>query len=183
MKHALLLLVLAIFTSSAAAQPEKAEVLKFSETVIATLKAKDMTRLANIVHPVKGVRIAPYAYVSSKDRLFKASQIRGLLKDKKRYLWGEYDESGKPIRATFAKYYGEFVYDYDFAKADKINYNLKRNNGIMVTNVASFFPKGIEIEYFFNGTEERMYASLRLIYEHYRGKWYLVGIVRDTPGI
>jgi hypothetical protein len=98
-------------------------------------------------------------------------------------MWGIFDESEMPIKKTFAGYYKQFVYDYDFAKPDHVNYNLKKNNGIMINNIAEAYPHGIEVEYFFDGTEDRMYGSLRLIYEKSGKKWYLVGIVRDTPGI
>src|SRR5215213_1161325 len=162
---------------------QKAEVLRVSNQVIAALKAKDMNKLAGLAHPVKGVRFSPYGYIGKKDLVFRKNELRTLLQSRKVYLWGEYDESEEPIKMSFAKYYQEFVYDYDFAKPDKINYNLKQNNGIMINNIGEFYPKGIEVEYFFEGNDERMYGSLRLVYEKQGTRWYLVGIVRDTPGI
>jgi len=162
---------------------QKAEVLRVSGQVVKALKAKDMNKLAGFVHPTKGVRFSPYGYIGKEDLVFKANALKTLLKSKKIYYWGEYDESAEPMKWTFAKYYGKFVYDYDFAKPDKINYNLKQKNGIMINNIAEFYPKGIEVEYYFEGTDERMYGSLRLVYEKQGTKWYLVGIVRDTPGI
>lgn len=162
---------------------QKSEVLAVSKQVVAALKAKDMNKLSTFVHPSKGVRFSPYSYLGDDDLVFKAAALKTLLKSKKIYRWGTYDESEEPIKMTFAKYFKMFVYDYDFAKPDKINYNLKQNNGIMVNNIGEFFPKGVEVEYFFEGTDERMYGSLRLVYERRGAKWFLVGIVRDTPGI
>ena len=162
---------------------QKAEVLELSSQVVAALKAKDMNKLSTFVHPAKGVRFSPFGYIGDDDLVFKSAALKSLLKSKKVYRWGTYDESEEPIRMTFAKYYRQFVYDYDFAKPDKINYNLKQNNGIMINNIGEFYPKGVEVEYFFEGTDERMYGSLRLVYERQGSKWFLVGIVRDTPGI
>jgi hypothetical protein len=162
---------------------QKAEVLRVSNLVVAALKAKDLNKLAGFVHPTKGVRFSPFGYIGSKDLVFKANELKTLLKSKKIYRWGTYDESEKPIRMTFAKYYKDFVYDYNFAKPDKINYNLKQNNGIMINNIGEFYPKGVEVEYYIQPTRDRMYGSLRLVYEKQGTKWYLVGIVRDTPGI
>jgi hypothetical protein len=162
---------------------QKAEVLKVSNQVVAALKAKDMNKLAGFVHPTKGVRISPYGYIGKKDLVFKKTELKTLLQSRKVYVWGEYDESEEKIKMTFAEYYRKFVYDYDFAKPDKINYNLKQNNGIMINNIGEFYPQGVEVEYFFEGTDDRMYGSLRLVYEKQGTKWYLVGIVRDTPGI
>ena len=176
-------LILAIGAAGVFAQNQKADVLKVSSQVVKALKAKDMNKLAAFVHPTKGVRISPYSYVGKEDLVFKAGELKTLLQSKKVYKWGTYDESEEPIKMTFAEYFGKFVYDYDFAKPDKINYNLKQNNGIMVANIGEFYPKGVEVEYFFEGTDEKMYGSLRLVYEKQGPKWYLVGIVRDTPGI
>jgi len=162
---------------------QKKEVLRVSSQVVKALKAKDMSKLAGFVHPTKGVRLSPYSYMDNKDLIFKPNELKALLKSKKVYRWGEYDESEKPIRMTFAKYYQSFIYDYDFAKPDRINYNLKQNNGVMINNIAEFFPKGVEVEYYFEPTRDRMYGSLRLVYEKQNTKWFLVGIVRDTPGI
>lgn len=162
---------------------QKADVLAASSQVVAALKDKDMNKLARLVHPTKGVRFSPYGYIDQKDLVFKAGALKSLLKSRKIYRWGVIDESEEPIIMTFARYYEAFVYDYDFAKPDKINYNLKQNNGVNINNIGEFYPKGIEVEYFFEGTDERMYGSLRLVYERQGSKWYLVGIVRDTPGV
>jgi hypothetical protein len=163
---------------------QKTQVLALSKKVVSALKNKDMKTLATLVHPLKAVRFSPFGGVDKKeDLVFKGNQLPALLKSKKVYKWGIYDESEMPIKKTFAGYYEEFVYDYDFAKPDRVNYNLKKNNGIMINNIAEAYPKGIEVEYFFDGTDDRMYGSLRLIYEKSGKKWYLVGIVRDTPGI
>ncbi|HVE57823.1 MAG TPA: hypothetical protein VNB22_13410 [Pyrinomonadaceae bacterium] len=176
------ILTIGIFGVSAQSK-EKADVLRVSGQVVAALKAKDLNKVAGFVHPTKGLRFSPYGYIGKKDLVFKANELKTLLKSKKVYQWGEYDESEKPIKMTFAKYYENFVYDYNFAKPDKINYNLKQNNGVMINNIAEFYPKGVEVEYYFEPTRDRMYGSLRLVYEKQGTKWYLVGVVRDTPGI
>jgi hypothetical protein len=83
--------------------------MNLAKKVVAALKNKDMKSLAAFVHPVKGVRFSPFAYVDIKEDLtFKGSRLENL------------------INGTYAEYYEDFVYDYDFAKPDKINYNLKK---------------------------------------------------------
>lgn len=179
------LVVFASFSCATAhAQSQKAQILATSKKVVLALKNKDMRTLATFVHPTGGVRFSPFGFIDKRrDLVFKNSQLPTLMADKKVYVWGIADESGEPIKKTFAEYYEHFVYDYDFARPDRINYNLKKNNGIMINNIAETYPKGVEVEYFIDGTDERMYGSLRLVFEKKRAKWYLVGIVRDTPGI
>lgn len=172
------------FTTTANAQGEKAKVLEAAKKAVVVLKNKDMKTIAALSHPSKGIRFSAFAYISKKeDLVFKGNRLANLLKDKKVYVWGTLDESEDLIKLTFAEYYKRFVYDFDFAKPDQINYNLKKNNGIMINNIAEVYPKGVEVEFFIEGTEDRMYGSLRLVFEKLKGKYFLVGIVRDTPGI
>lgn len=177
------LIIVAGNAQALAQSRQKTEVLKLSGQVVKALKARDMNKLARLVHPSKGVRFSPFSSIQKKDLVFKPAELRTLFKSKKVYYWGDLDESEDQINLTFAQYYKKFVYDYDFARPDKINYNLKQNNGIMVNNIAEMYPKGVEVEYFIDGTDDKMYGSLRLIYEKHAARWYLVGIVRDTPGI
>ena len=184
-KICLLLISFALFFSAPTeVRAQKTEVLRVAKKAVTALKNKDMKTLAALAHPVKGVRFSAFAYISKdEDLVFKRKQIADLLKNKKVYVWGTMDESEELIEMTFAEYYKQFVYDYDFAAPDQINYNQKNNNGIMINNIAEVYPRGIEVEFFFGDTEDRRYGSLRLVFEKTGGKYYLVGIVRDTPGI
>lgn len=173
-----------VMTFAISAQTEKAKVLALSKQVITTIKNKDMNKLATFVHPAKGIRFSPYSYVETEtDLVFKANVLRSLMGSRKIYLWGTMDESGIKIKKTFRQYYDDFVYDFDFARAYKINYNLKENNGIMITNVGEVYPKGIEVEYWAKERRTQRQGGLRLIYEKSGAKYYLVGIVSNTPGI
>lgn len=178
-----LLCLISILAVSAQTNQKK-QILKLSKQIVIALKTKEMKKLSAFVHPSKGVRFSPYGQINKeKDLVFSSLELVNLLQSEKVLVWGIIDESEAEIKMTFAEYYTKFVYDYDFAKPDLIRYNLKKNNGIMINNIAEIYPKGIEVEYFIDGTEERLYASLRLVFEKQKRNWFLVGIVRDTPGI
>src|SRR5260370_34908736 len=91
---------------------------------VQALKSRDMNELSKLVHPVKGVRFSPYAFLDVKaDVRFTAAMIRGALTDSKVRVWGRYDCSGKPIRLSFFEYYKRVVYDRHFVKASEIFYS------------------------------------------------------------
>ncbi|MDF2963267.1 MAG: hypothetical protein K0S39_5002 [Paenibacillus sp.] len=166
--------------------PEQAKKVISERTaeVIAALKNKDMKKLANYVHPDPGVRFSPYSYVEKKtDLIFKPDQLEKLLSDKTIRTWGHFDGSGEPIALTFADYYAKFVYNHDFAKAEKISYNETLGKGNTVNNIREMYPKAIVVEYYFSGFDKKLeghdWASLRLVYEHKDNQWYLAGIVHD----
>lgn len=149
--------------------------------VILALQAKNMNQLANFVHPTKGVRFSAYSYVDLKgDRVFKPAQVRGLGNSTRRYLWGEYDGSGDPIRMTFNNYYRKFVYDKNFARAPQVGYNEISGGGTIIVNIFSSYPGAIVVDYYFPPTEGEMdWRSLRLAFQKRGSVWYLVGIIHN----
>lgn len=151
-----------------------------AKEVIAAIKAKDMNKLASFVHPTKGVRFTPYAYIDTKsDLVFKREQIKSLLKSTKKHNWGEADGSGDPLKLTFANYYKQFVYDIDFAAVRKISYNEKVAPGNSQYNGREIYPDSVFVEYYFGGTNRHDFMdwkALYLTFEKYRDSWVLINI-------
>lgn len=153
--------------------------------VVELLKQHDLRGLSQLVHPVKGIRFSPYAFLDRKINIsFVPATLPGALRETRKRVWGTYDGSGAPIRLTFAEYYQRFVYDRDFAAATKIFYNeepIARGN----TRDNSFeeYPNAIIVEYYMPGVrpeQEGMdWASLRLVFEQHRAAWYLVHVIHD----
>ncbi|HHX75651.1 MAG TPA: hypothetical protein GX699_12170 [Firmicutes bacterium] len=146
------------------------------------LKNKEMAKLADMVHPQKGLRFSPYFFVDvQNDKVFNAQQVAGLNEDTAVYTWGVYDGIGEPIELTFNDYYDKFVYDEDFLNPHLIGNNTPIGSGNTVDNVAEAYPDGTFIEFHFTGFapgyDGMDWRSLRLVFEQNEGKWYLVGII------
>ena len=156
---------------------------------IELLKQRNLRELSRLVHPVKGLRFSPDAFLNQKANVpFKATQLPGALHETQRRVWGTHDGSGNSIRLTFAEYYKRFVYDRDFASASEISYNGGRiGKSNTADNSVENYPNAIIVEYFVAGTESEQqgmdWASLRLIFEQHRSQWYLVYIVHDKWAI
>lgn len=179
-----------IIVSPAAAQSlssKKAEEIIASRArkVILALRDRNMTRLSEFVNPTAGLRFSPYNYVrveKNGDRVFNRRQVTGLFADRKKYLWGEDDSSGDPIRMTFARYYRHFVFDHDFSRAKQVTYNGEtRGGGTIISNIREVYPQAIVVKYHFDGFEEKYggmdWKSLWLVFEKKGNGWYLIGIV------
>lgn len=159
----------------------KAEVEARSQIAVKALKEKDMEKLSLLVHPVKGVLFSPYSNIElDKHRVFTKEQIKGLLESDEVYYWGEYDGSGEPIELTFKQYYEKFIYDHDFANAEKVAYNEILQSGNTIVNISDVYPNAKFIDYYFSGFNPGYdgmdWVSLRLVFEKYDGQWYLVCI-------
>ena len=155
-----------------------------SEKVIGLIAARDFKKLADYVHPEKGLRFTPYTYVRiEKDISLTKEQVSNFFKINKKYLWGHFDGSGKEIRLTPEKYYYQFIYTNDFINADKIGYNKVLSSGNMIENQFEVYEKPIIVEYYFPGFKAKFggmdWKSLRLVFEKYKDNWKLRGIIHN----
>jgi hypothetical protein len=174
--------------SSAALTPEEAEkiIASRAEQVITALKDVDMNKLGKLVHPKKGVRFSPYAYTEVKqDLVFKGKELEELMNSGKVYNWGTFDGTGDPIKLTFRDYYKLFVYDRDYANPEKKAYNELIMRGNTIVNIRDVYPDSIFVEYHFSSDivagepNDMAWSSLRIIFELYKGEWYVSGISHD----
>lgn len=163
--------------------PVKLTLQAAADRTIAALKQKNLTALADLVDPDRGVRFSPYAYVTDNNKVFYPSELSGLLDSDQIFSWGNYDGSGKPIELTFSEYYNEFVYSADFANADQVAIDERLGEGNTINNIPDFYPGSSFVEYYIAGSDPQYegmdWQSLRLVFIQQDGVWYLIGIAHD----
>lgn len=152
--------------------------------VLTAIKNNDMGSLSKAVHPVKGVRFSPYSYINeSADVVFTADKIKDIGSDATKYLWGNYDGSGEPIKLTFSDYYKKFIYDEDYINAKEVGYNKTIRTGNTTNNSFQVYKNSIIVEYHFPGFVPEYagidWKSLRVVFEKVNNIWYVVGIIHD----
>lgn len=160
------------------------EVSVRARDVLRALQSRDGAALAQMVHPQKGLRFSPYAFVRSENLVFQAEVVAGLWQDTTRYTWGAYDGSGLPIEATFAEYSRQFVYSDAFDQADVVSVNKAVGQGNSINNAAEFYPGAVIVEFYLRGKDPKYqgmdWKSLRMVFEQTEdGEWYLVGLIHD----
>ncbi|MCD1258719.1 hypothetical protein B5M42_007710 [Paenibacillus athensensis] len=169
--------------SQLTAQEAEKALAEPAATVVNALREKNMQALKPLVHPDRGVRFSPYAFVDVKsDLVFKPSKLDKLMDSSKEYVWGAYDGSGEPIKMTFSQYLNGFVYGRDYAHPEQMAYNTFVHTGSTTNNLRAAYPTAAFVEYNFSrGADgnELGWSSLRLVFEPKGGKWYLVGIIND----
>ncbi len=152
-----------------------------SMKILKTLKENNMTALSKFIHPKKGVRFSPYSFVLNDDITFKPNELIDAMDKNLVYFWGLYDGTGDDITLSFKDYFKKFVYDADFLNAEKVSYNKIIRHGNTLINIQEMYPKGRFVEYHFSGFDPKLegmdWTSLRLVFEKYRNKWVLVGLV------
>lgn len=153
-----------------------------NDEVLKTLKDKDYKRFAEFIHPEKGVRFSMYAFVDPKeDKQFSKTDFEKYQPTKTLFTWGSYDGSGDPYRATINDYLGKWVFSKDFT-ASQFSLDKFQGGGNSLNNLEKTYPKLNFTENYIKGTEkngEMDWKTLRFVFEEFKGKYYLVGVIND----
>lgn len=147
------------------------------------LANKDFARITDDIHPTRGVRFSMYAYVRPEsDKVFNRAQYAQYLQQSDiRFTWGEKDGTGDLLITPLPTYLDTWV---DGKKFNDVNISINKitNNGNSINNLKDIYQNSDVVEFYYKGTEE--YAGmdwrvLRLVFDEYQGKRYLVAVVND----
>ena len=147
------------------------------------LANEDFARITNDIHPTRGVRFSMYAYVRPEtDKVFNREQFAQYLQQSKiRFTWGEKDGTGDLLVTPLPTYLDTWIDASKFNNAS-ISINEFQHSGNMINNLKKIYPNSEVVEFYHKGSEE--YAGMdwrimRLVFEEYQGKRYLVAIVNE----
>lgn len=147
------------------------------------LANQEFSRIINDIHPTRGVRFSMYAYVRPEtDKVFSREQFAQYLQQSKvRFTWGEKDGTGDLLVTPLPIYLDTWIDARKFNNAS-ISINEFQHSGNMINNLKKIYPNSEVVEFYHKGSEE--YAGMdwrimRLVFEEYQGKRYLVAIVNE----
>lgn len=147
------------------------------------LANKDFSRITDDIHPTRGVRFSMYAYVRPEsDKVFSRAQYTQYLEQSNiRFTWGEKDGTGDLLITPLPTYLDTWV-DGEKFNDTNISANKLTNNGNSINNLKDIYQKSEVVEFYYKGTEQ--YAGmdwrvLRLVFDEYQGKRYLVAVIND----
>jgi Membrane-bound metallopeptidase len=155
------------------------------KNVIAILRSGDMEPLARYVHPKRGIRFSPFAYVDlKKDLVFSSTEVAGFLHNHQKYTWGYNEENGLPIRLSLYDFYRTYIYDRPYADTNEVNYGQTTSSEFTTSNCFEIYPEAIIVEYRVSEIKSKEnsdtnWRSIRLVFEKAQKKWYLTGIIHD----
>ncbi len=164
---------------------EEIPIAQMANDIVHALEARDLETVAKFVHPDKGVRFSPYAFIftNNEDLVFSAPDLKTALEDETVHTWGIYDGTGEPIELNFDDYFYKFVYDAYYTCPNNIGYNEFVGHKLTIDNISKVYPDAFFVQYYFKGINPRYdgldFRSLSLVFEQEGENWYLVGIVHD----
>lgn len=147
------------------------------------LATNDFARITNDIHPTRGVRFSMYAYVRPEtDKVFSREQFAQYLQQSKiRFTWGDLDGTGELLVTPLPTYLATWVDAKKFNDA-RIKTNDFESRGNMINNVKDIYPKSDVVDFYYKGTDEydgMDWRGMRLVFDDYQGKRYLVAIIND----
>ena len=147
------------------------------------LATNDFARITNDIHPTRGVRFSMYAYVRPEtDKVFSREQFAQYLQQSKiRFTWGDLDGTGELLVTPLPTYLATWVDAKKFNDA-RIKINDFESRGNMINNVKDIYPKSDVVDFYHKGTDEYEgmdWRGMRLVFDDYQGKRYLVAIIND----
>lgn len=157
-------------------------ILSSSQQILQSIMDEKWGHFASYIHPIKGIRFSPYAYIDTKTQiiLFQNTFLSSMNTVNS---WGTYDGSGEEIKLTTKAYFKKFVYNADFLKSDSVVFNRFIGSGNSLNNLKKVYSKNIFTEHYFKGFDPKYegmdWTALRLVFEEYNGSYFLVGIVHD----
>ena len=142
------------------------------------------TRITDDIHPTRGVRFSMYAYIQPEsDKVFSRDQYAQYLDESNiRFTWGQKDGTGELYVTPLLDYLKNWVKsDYYYNQSTTINSSAAVGNSINNLNqiyqnsdYVEFYNPGVNPDY--GGLDWR---ALRLVFDEYQGKRYLVAIISD----
>ena len=159
------------------------QVLQDAIYIKQALAYKNYAAITPLIHPTRGVRFSMYAYIDPKtDKVFSRVQFSQYLKASRiKFTWGGLDGTGDPLITPLPNYLNDWV---DAGKYKSIGPTLNRfqGHGNSLNNLKDTYPNADFVEFYYAGSEKYSgmdWQALRLVFETYKGKRYLVAIVND----
>lgn len=164
------------------------KLLEESADIFSYLENGEFAKLAEKVDPLEGVTFTIFAdfvktdnYGGTPVTLTKDEIVNSL---DKQFVWGQGD-GGPPIEVTFREYVQEYLLK---RVGDKITYETITFNksafvfSMVINTIHKNYPNAKYVEYYApgEGGNERLFQSIRFVFEEREDTWYLIGIVRDV---
>ena len=163
-------------------EAENQNVISLSIQIINLLQKGQYDEFIGFIHPEKGMRFSMYAHVDTqKNKVFSREDFQKYINSNIRFTFGEKDGTGEKYVVSLGKYIQEWVLKRDFSKAELLH-NTFKGEGNSRNNLKEIYPNSEFTEFYISGTEQygsMDWNALRLVFEKFEGKYYLVAIIND----
>ena len=171
------------YLSSSSVTASQQQIVQDAIYIKQALVYQNYAAIAPLIHPTRGVRFSMYAYVDPQtDKVFSRAQFEQYLKASRiKFTWGQKDGTGDIYITPLPNYLKVWV-DGNKYKAIAPTLNTFQGYGNSLNNLTEIYPNANFVEFYYSGSDQydgMDWRALRLVFEEYKGKQYLVAIVND----
>ncbi len=155
-------------------------------TPILSQDKSDFSALASVVHPEQGLLLSADIYFDDTTfprRTLQRKELAGFLTNTTTQTWGRNGYRETPIQMTGKDFWETRLYTKRIAQNVPRAYDdvlvTDMNKEAAVEAIQKKFPGSHFVEYKVVATADEREWRLRIIFNEYKGQWYLSGIVRD----
>lgn len=153
-------------------------------TITKTVQKQDFETFATYIHPEKGVRFTPYSTVNiERDLVFLPSELLQNVVNLSLHQWGYYFGSNEPISMTISDYFSRFVSPSNYANAPHISLDTILLSGNALENICEIYPNNRFVDFSYRSIAPELqgadWSSLKLVFEEFENKWYLIAVVHS----
>lgn len=160
----------------------------FEDIAIGVIQEQDFTEFAQLIHPEKGIRFSPNAYIREEaDINFTQTSFSEAVADNRTITWGVTPAKGDEIKMTIPEYWGRYVYDVDYVNVNNLSETENSYSSSELINHEEVYRNAKITQYRNPGTDPRAggldWTILYLVSEEFEGAEYLIGIIHNewTP--
>ncbi|MFL9833533.1 hypothetical protein [Chryseobacterium terrae] len=161
---------------------EEVALKKMNDEILQALKVGYYDIFSNYIHPEKGVRFSMYAFVNrNEDKHFSKIDFEKYLPTKTIFTWGSRDGSGEIYKTTIKQYLKNWAFRKDFTKSEYA-FDTFLGKGNSLNNLKEIYPNTHFTENYIPGSEENAemdWNALRLVFEEFDGKYYVIAVIND----
>ena len=171
-------------TVSVKTQNQKQTLTEQARRIKNALADHDYAAITEDIHPTRGVRFSMYAYVRPEsDKVFSRKQYSQYLEPSKiRFTWGQKDGTGDVFIVSLPEYLTTWVNASTFDNQSVMSINTSKASGNSINNVATIYQDADFVEFYHHGGAQYSgmdWRALRLVFDDYQGKRYLVAVICD----
>lgn len=157
--------------------------LMLSNQTLEKIQSGEFSQFISLVHPKKGLRFSTYGYIDTINvHPLSVDELNFYYAKDDLLFFGFADGSGDSINMNLKTYLQTYVQTPNYLTSNDISLNQFHQSGNELVNMDKVFEGADFIEYYFGGFDKQYegmdWKALRLVWEKYEDKWYLVGIVR-----
>jgi hypothetical protein len=144
---------------------------------IDAIAERNISKLATLIHPKNGILLSEKPAFGDGSRHYTRQSLLAAYPKSEELLWGHDDAKGDPIRKSLFNYFEDILPTLGgLTRIDKESGSWRHFDRKLFPQIAGYSLRWINPH---SATRDYDWRGVVITLAPYRGKWYVVGLLRD----